>query len=55
MFLSIGLFILTLFNSVLAQSIQKTGFDKIPNKFFYFKDSQVWYIYVFKGKSGLIL
>ncbi|GAA5814583.1 hypothetical protein MFLAVUS_008082 [Mucor flavus] len=41
MFLSIGLFILTLFNGVLAQSIQKTGFDKIPNKFFYFKDSQV--------------
>ncbi|KAF1797441.1 hypothetical protein V8B55DRAFT_1516083 [Mucor lusitanicus] len=32
---------LLLLNGVSTQSVQKTGFDKTPNKFFYFKDSQV--------------
>lgn len=36
--LLIGLFLL---KGVSTQTVQKTGFDKTPNKFFYFKDSQV--------------
>ncbi|RCI03384.1 vacuolar protein sorting/targeting protein PEP1, partial [Rhizopus stolonifer] len=35
------IFLLTLWEGVLAQTVQKTGFERTPNKFFYFKDSQV--------------
>ncbi|KAI7893622.1 uncharacterized protein EV154DRAFT_600677 [Mucor mucedo] len=39
--LYITLLFITLLKGVMAQTIQRTGFDKTPTKFFYFKDSQV--------------
>ncbi|KAI8640138.1 hypothetical protein BD408DRAFT_445362 [Parasitella parasitica] len=40
-FIYLLLFISVLLKGALAQSVQKTGFDRTPSKFFYFKDSQV--------------
>lgn len=31
-----------------AQQVEKTGFNTVPDKFFYFKDSKVW-----EGNRGM--